>query len=71
MESVKYPSGEVVWVRYLNKKGETMFILTSKPSREKYSLYELVGGVFEKRGVAKEPTELTGKYRVYERIRDV
>ena len=68
MGEVKYPAGETVWIRYLNKNGETLFILTSKPQRDKYNLYELKDGAFAKLGTAKEPPELTEKFHVYERM---
>ena len=70
MEELKYPANEIVWTRYANAAGETMFILTSKQHREKYMLYELVDGKFIRRGVAKEPPELIEKCNVYERMRE-
>lgn len=69
MSDVKYPTGETAWVRYLNKNGETVSIITSKEGRDWYYLYDLVGDKFIKRGKAKEPPELIEKYNVYERMR--
>ncbi len=69
MRDVKYPAGETVWVRCLNKKGETISIITSKKERDWYYLYDLDGGGFVKRGKSKDPPELVEKYGVYERMR--
>lgn len=69
MEELKYPANETVWTRYVNGAGETLFIVTSKPTRDKYMIYELVDGKFVRRGVAKEPPELIEKCNVYERMR--
>lgn len=65
----RYPSGETVWVRYVNSKGETICIITSKEARDWYYLYDLVDGKFVKRGKAKEPPELIARFDVNERIR--
>jgi len=65
----KYPAGEITWVRYLNKSGDTICIITSKPARDCYFLYDLVDGKFVKRGKAKEPPELTEKFNVYKRMK--
>lgn len=68
--SVKAPKGEIAWVGYYNREGDALFILTSKPSRETYFLYEVQpDGALKKLGRAKEPPELEEKYRVYERLR--
>jgi len=69
MRDVKYPTGETVWVRYLNKKGETISIITSKRERDWYYLYDLEGDTFAKRGKSKDPPELVEKFGVYERMR--
>ena len=68
-KTLKYPHGETVWVDYRDKDGKTLFILTSKESRDAYYLYELVGGSFKKLGKAKEPPELEKKFMVRERMR--
>ena len=69
MSDVKYPTGETVWVRYQNRNGDIVSIITSNKMRDWYYLYDWVGGQFVKRGKAKEPPELVEKYNVYERIR--
>lgn len=61
---------ETVWARYVNGKGETISILTSKDARDWYYLYDLVDGKFVKRGKAKEPPELVEKFNVYKRMKD-
>lgn len=65
---LKYPVGEMAWVRYKNRKGEIVSIITSKESRDWYYLYDLVGDKFVKRGKAKSPPELVEKFNVYERM---
>ena len=64
-----YPSGEIVWVRYVNNGGDTVCIITSKAARDWYYLYDLVGDRFVKRGKAKTPPELVEKYNVRERMK--
>lgn len=63
-----YPRGEVVWTSYYNSSHELLFIVTSKPTRDFYFLYEVVGGAFKKLGKAKSPSELEEKFRVHERM---
>ena len=46
-----------------------LFIVTSKPTRDFYFLYELVDGVFKKLGKAKSPLELEEKFNIHERMR--
>ena len=66
---IQYPKGEIVWVNYANRNGEIMFILTSKPTREYYFLYEILpDGRCNKLGKAKEPPELEAKYGVRTKI---
>lgn len=64
----KYPVGEEVWVRYLNRMGDTVSIITSKPSREWYYLYDLVDGEYIKRGKDKNPSALVDRFGVKERM---
>lgn len=65
-----YPKGETVWVRYVDRNQNTLFVLTSKEtSRDFYFLYELVGDTFKKLGKARSPTELEEKFQVHERLR--
>jgi hypothetical protein len=57
-------------VGYYDSHHELRFILTSKDSRDFYSLYELVDGNFCKLGKARSPTELEEKFRVYQRMEE-
>lgn len=65
---MKYPKGETVWVSYYNSKKELLFIMTSKPIRDFYFLYEVVDGEFKKLGKAKNPTELEEKFKVRDKM---
>lgn len=64
-----YPRGEQVWTGYYNSSHELLFIVTSKPTRDFYFLYEVVDGAFKKLGKAKSPLELEEKFKVHERMR--
>lgn len=69
--NIQCPKGEIAWVGYYNKEGAPLFILTSKPSRDFYFLYEVnKDGTLKKLGRAKEPPELEEKYKVHERMRN-
>ena len=71
MAALKVPKGEQTWVGYYNRKGERIFLLTSKQnSREWYFLYEVCeDGKLKKLGRAHTPTELEEKYQVAEKMR--
>lgn len=64
-----YPKGEYVWTSYYNLSHELLFIVTSKPARDVYFLYEVVDGAFKKIGKAKSPLELEEKFEIDDRIR--
>ena len=64
-----YPKGERVWTSYYNLSNELLFIITSKPARDFFFLYELVDGVFKKLGKSKSPLELEERFNVRERMR--
>lgn len=68
-EPYKYPKGEVVWIGHHNAAGDLMFIVTSKPLRDYYYLYQLVDGAFKKLGRGKDPGELERKFKVDEQTR--
>lgn len=65
---MKYPKGEIIWVSYYNSNKELLFIMTSKPIRDFYFLYEVVDGEFKKLGKAKNPTELEEKFKVRDKM---
>lgn len=68
--NIKYPKGETVWVSYQNIKGEPVCILTSKPTRDYYFLYEVLSdGTLNKLGKARSPIELEEKFNVRQRMR--
>jgi hypothetical protein len=68
MSEIKYPKGEIVWRTYLNASKEIKFIITSKPARDCYFLYELVNDEFKKLGKAKTPPDLVEKYDVKKKV---
>ena len=63
-----YPKGEMVWTSYYNLSHELLFIITIKPTRDFYFLYEFVDGVFKKVGKSKSPAELERKFKVHEKM---
>lgn len=69
MVEIQYPKGEIVWVNYANRRGEIIYILTSKASRDHYYLYEVLeDGKLKKLGKAKEPPELEKKFNIQEKM---
>lgn len=48
-----YPKGEIVWVGHYDKAGNLRYIITSKPARDYYFIYELKDGKFVKLGKNK------------------
>jgi len=67
--SIRPPKGEIAWTGYYNRAGEPVCIITSKPARDFYFLYEVKpDGSLAKLGRAKEPPELERKFHVYERM---
>ena len=69
MSKPKYPRGETVWTSYYTSSGELMFILTAKPQRDAYYLYELRDGEFQKLGRSKSPLELEEKFDVHTKLK--
>lgn len=68
MDKLKYPKGETVWVTYHNTSEEIKFIITSKPARDAYFLYELIDNEFKKLGKAQTPTKLVETYDVKNKL---
>lgn len=62
MSDLKYPRGETVWVRHYDDKENLLFIITSKPTRDFYILYEVKNNTFVKFGKSKNPGELASKF---------
>lgn len=65
---MEYPKGERVWTSYRSLSGELRFIVTSKPTRDAYFLYEFLEGAFKKLGKAKSPLELEEKFNINDRL---
>lgn len=62
MPDLKYPKGETVWVRHYDDKENLLYIITSKPTRDFYFLYEVRDEGFVKFGKSKDPGELANKF---------
>lgn len=56
------PPGEIVWVSRYDKNHDLRYIITSKPARDSYSLYELVDGKFVHWGRGQDPQSLQNRY---------
>ena len=67
--NVKYPKGEIVWTSYLSSSGILLYMITSKPARDYYFLYEVsCDGNLKKLGRAKSPTELEEKFEIKNKL---
>ena len=64
------PPGEVIWVQYFTAEGRLAFVLTSKPARDTYSLYELSGDAHRLLGRARDPKTLEEKFHIVDRLMD-
>ena len=69
MSKPKYPRGETVWTSYYTSSGELMFILTAKPQRDAYYLYELRDSEFQKLGRSKSPLGLEERFDVHTKLK--
>ena len=66
---IKVPSKEKIWVLYRNTENNVVAVLTSKPDRETYYLYQVCNdGSLVKLGKSKSPSELESKYQIWERM---
>lgn len=69
MKEIVPPRGEIAWVGYYNADGNPVCVLTSKPARDYYFLYEILpDGKLNKLGRAKSPVELEQKFEVNKRM---
>ena len=68
MKSVKYPTGETVWVQYHDEEGNLKFVITSRPLRDQYFLYELQNENFVCIGKAENPTEMEVEFQLKEKL---
>lgn len=69
MDKPKYPKSETVWTSYYASSDNLMFILTAKPQRDAYYLYEFLANEFKKLGRSKTPLELEAKFDIYARLK--
>ncbi len=56
------PKGEIAWVGYYSIDHELKYIVTSKPARDFYFLYEVIDDAFVKIAKDKSPAVLEEKY---------
>ncbi len=56
------PKGETVWEQVFDKTGALRYLITSKPARDWYTLYEAAPDKLIRRGKARTPPELHDKY---------
>lgn len=56
------PTGGIVWVSHYDKEHDLRYIITSKPVRDSYSLYELKEGRFVRWGRGQDPQKLAERY---------
>ena len=56
------PNGEIIWETYI-VNGKERYIVTSKPVRDYYYIYEVLGGSLKKLGKARTPVELRSYVR--------
>lgn len=56
------PPGEIVWVSHYDKEHNLRYIITSKPARDSYTLYELKNGEFVRWGRGRDPQNLADRY---------
>ena len=56
--ALQYPKGEIVWASYYGSDKELQYIVTSKPIRDCYFLYQVDEERLIKLGKAKTPLGL-------------
>lgn len=68
-DKINIPKGEIHWVTYRSSNGKPKYLITSKPMRDTYFLYEVKeGGTIKKLGKSPSPAELEENYEVREKI---
>lgn len=71
MNEIQPPKGETIWVSYCKTDGTAVAILTSKPARDYYFLYEITADhKLIKLGKAQTPTELEEKFHIKTKMND-
>lgn len=62
---MKTPKGEIVWTIYHDGNGNAMFLMTSKPTRDVYYLYEIKDNSLTRLGKGMaSPADLERKHNV-------
>lgn len=70
-DKIKTPKNEVRWVTYCNEAGDPRFLITSKPTRDIYFLYEVQNdGSLKRLSRSTSPGELEEEFNVRERFRE-
>jgi len=65
----RYPKSEIPAVRYLNKDGIPIYLITRNSVGDQFFLYEIVGkDDYKKLGKSKSPVELEEKYKITEKM---
>lgn len=59
---ITYPKGEISWVAIHNADGTMTHLITSKPTRDFYYIYEVKDGSLIKLGRDRNPTALERKF---------
>lgn len=57
------PSNLIEW--YEIRTGNHIYVIASKPLRDKYIIYELINGSYEKLGMGANPLDLEKQYVKY------
>lgn len=66
---IEYPKSERVMVGYYDAEDKLRFIITCKPSRDFYFLYQFSSGKFTRLGKDTDPGKLIARYKVLDEIR--
>lgn len=62
MSELQYQRGEIRWVSILDKDKAVKYLVTSKPDRSRYFLYEVKHGEFIRLGSGPDPQKLEDKF---------
>lgn len=65
--TVRCPKDEIIWVSYLDNKGNIEYIITSKKVRDFYFLYQVEDKKLNKLGKSKNPIELETRFMTKKR----
>lgn len=65
-KSMKIPESEEILVRYYNRSGSLLYVMTSNYFRSEFTLYEMQENGHKKVESGLSPLSLEEKYKVYE-----